>query len=546
MNEQKIVTQMQSIGTTDEDYKKLLTSMKDRIMVNTERSQRLFKTDCGKHLFQVFLDNLPDDMYQHYNCNTCRHFVNRYGGLVTINENGIKQPILWPIDEDFGVFNKAINAVFHVVAQSKIIAAFYSDHCQLGTPVTENWVHMSAIMPAHLVTAFANKKMAQSVSDFENVSRALSVYSIDVVETANTLICSGALYRSGNIKNTCKLFLALLKNTSEAGNSDLKRNMIWHYVTNSSATHIRSSVLGTLLDDIKEGLPQKDIISRFNSKMDPLAYQRPQAAPSTGNIKRADQLFKELGITAKSLKRRYATLDDLEDVIWTPRVKKDEPTVDNSSIFGDLLKDAKDAPKTTKLEKPIDRGTMTWNKFYAEILPHATNIGVVLNDAMALSFATFVTAEYPDEPCIFRHGNNVTHYMYQTGRASMFFAPGILVITARVNAICYDAAYWAKELPGEGNYGVNLILEGAKDYHRKDSANITGGSAIFPETLIPSLHEVRSTIAQYSEKDNIAGFENAGATGLRIQRGIDYSKCIKLIVKTDTMGILSMYIDRWE
>lgn len=534
-------------------YSKLLEMMESEFdKICSIADWHLYKTDVTD-LYQIFLDNIPEVVVQHYRCDACRRFVNKYGSLVTITENGELIPAIWP-KYGPGIFYNAVAAVReHLTTKAKVISVFYTDRTDLGTPQTGEWRHMSVhlndrlLMKAHPgVYGNCGERMSASQNDYAAVWRAINDYSIDVVREAMKLINSGALFRSDKVRNTCSAFLNLL-NDINGEIPAVKTAKVWRYIasaTDPGYLHIRSSVIGTLLDDIKDGVDMDTIIKKFNDKMDPLKYQRPQAAPSTGNIKRAEQLFKELGFTSKSLERRYATLEDLE-TIWTPR--DTEGIVEESDgVFGRLKSSAKDAPKVTKVDGVIDRGAMTWNKFYNEILPHAKSIKI--NNTSNLpyfSISTFLTAVYPDEKCIFRYGNHVSNYMHSASlvRDNVFSAFNIHNM-AEVVGICYDPVVWGRTDNFPDTVGVNFIIKDAKDLImiRNGSQN----TGIFPESLIPELREVRSTIAAYSESDIIKGEESASATGLRIQRDIDYKRNINFIVDTDTMGTLSLYIDRWE
>lgn len=54
----------------------------------------LFTTDATD-LYATFLENLPATRRQHYECRACRKFVDKFGGLVTIDEGGAPMPLLW-------------------------------------------------------------------------------------------------------------------------------------------------------------------------------------------------------------------------------------------------------------------------------------------------------------------------------------------------------------------------------------------------------------------------------------------------------------------
>src|SRR6185437_11657230 len=112
---------------------------------------------------------------------------------------------------------------------------------------------------------------------------------------------------------------------------------------------------GTLLEDIAAGMSFEAVKARFAAKMRPDVYQRPQAAPAAGNIRRAEQIVEALGIAA-SLPRRYARVDELRDkALWLPRPKTAAPA---GGVFGHLTPRA--ATPTTSLVAKVP--PMTWEK----------------------------------------------------------------------------------------------------------------------------------------------------------------------------------------
>lgn len=55
----------------------------------------LFRVDAGD-LFEVYLQSFEDPTErQYHNCNCCRNFINRFGSLVVLGEDGEMTPAVW-------------------------------------------------------------------------------------------------------------------------------------------------------------------------------------------------------------------------------------------------------------------------------------------------------------------------------------------------------------------------------------------------------------------------------------------------------------------
>jgi hypothetical protein len=285
-------------------------------------------------------------------------------------------------------------------------------------------------------------------------------------------------------------------------------------------------MIGTLLEDIAAGLSFEVAARRFAEKMHPLQYQRPQAAPSAGNIAAAEKLVEQFGI-ARSLERRFARLDELETV-WGP-VAESAPAP--GGVFGHI-KPKESAPRASMVApaQPI-----TWVKFAATVLPEARRIE--LNVPTHGAFSALLTAVHPDAPPILQwdlpeRRNPVSWYQYVGGSSARSWGlqPGTW---AKVNAITLRPAMWyGANFEHQGKSAL-LIVDGAKD-SRTDQ-----GNGLFPETLKAELRAVRSTIESFSKVATIHGAAEASACGLIVPAAV--------LRVTNQHGVVTAYhVDRWD
>lgn len=224
--------------------------------------------------------------------------------------NGIGTPKL---------FIPSIVALNNTVTKSKVNGVFISSEKILGQPVKGERYHISAILKPDMVYTpklnTANQMMAEKLEDFRILNSGLSEYPIDAIKQAITLLKTDSLYRS----EKCLGVAEWLKNLHEKcakSNSYNRTNIIWLAVATAPIgyCHVKSTMIGTLLDDIISELTFDCISRRFAEKMHPLQYQRPQAPPSEGNIKEAEEIIEKLGVQ-NSFKRRFARFEELKK-IW--------------------------------------------------------------------------------------------------------------------------------------------------------------------------------------------------------------------------------------
>ena len=529
-----IATESTNVTSRDNDgYEEFSQAIRQRFTQSVADNKYLFTTDATG-LFDAFLAALPDEARQHYTCNSCRRFVDTYGGLVTI-DYGVSMPAMWHPDVPI-MFELPVFKMVQIVKKANVTGVFLSGSNVLGTPVTGDWHHMSVLdAPKYsnrLLTPF--QAMAEKTEDYKILERSLAEFSQANVEQAVRLLDSEALYRSEKCLGVAKWLLALQKSIATTKSAKTKANLIWLAVAGAPTgyAHIRSSMIGTLLDDIQAGMGFDAVASRFAEKMHPLQYQRPQAAPSAGNIVQAEKLVEKLGIQ-RSLLRRFARVEEI-NALWRPQEQRQEPT--KEGVFAHLK------PKSAQeVAPPMNTPviTMTWDKFQRVVLPTAHKIEFMVTSANN-HYSAIVTAVDMEAPPILQWDNEeqrnpFSWYVYNNGSSPA--AWGLSTGWCEVTAVCLQPSMWYGDFSHQAE-SVYFILNGAKDSRYERS-----GCALFPEILKSSLREVRSTIEAYSKSATIEGYDEATANGLRLQKGAEWNATVRV---TSAVGVTEYKLDRWD
>jgi hypothetical protein len=377
-----------------------------------------------------------------------------------------------------------------------------------------------------------NEVTAEKKADYTILMNGLVEYPLEAVEQAVTLLKSESLYRSEKTLGVAEWFRDLRVKRAGTKNGKIKENLTWLAVATAPPgyVHVKSSMIGTLLDDIVAGLPFESVSRRFAEKMHPLQYQRPQAAPTSGNIERAEKIVEKLGIQ-KSLVRRFARLDEIP-TIWKP-VEEVNPE-NGSGVFSHLK--AKDKKEVPKMELPTK--TMTWVKFLDTVLPTAKSIEFYVKSVD--NFSAILTAQHEDAPPILQwdseeRRNPFSQYVYNMGSGCNSW--NLAIGYCKVTGVCYQPSMWQDGFDHQSK-SVFFLLDGAKDTRYK-----TSGNAIFPETLKVELREIRSTIEAYSQSAEIYGYEAASACGVRLQYGSTWDVRVRVASEA---GVATYKLDRWD
>lgn len=523
----------------NDGYEALLSgirqSFQQAITANTADTTPLFTTDASD-LYTLFLEHLPKEAQQCYNCSTCRHFVNRFGRLVRIDaKSGRAAAVMWN-GQVPAFFKQAVDAVKAKVEAAKITGVFVTDKAELGCAKTGIWVHMAVDVPKKMVyqgkirTTF--QEAAGKAQDYEVLRSSVAKYQQKDVETAVNLLRSDALYRGEQILGMAEWFLETIKLFHGNAEAD---NILWYRAASAPIgfCHIPASMVGTLLDDIAEGYSVAAIKDRFNEKMHPLQYQRPQAAPAAGNVKRAEEIVAKLGLE-KSFERRYAHLDEMQ-AIW-------KPVRENTAAVGGMFAGIPVKNKKNKGRNPVEapETVITFEKFNRTVLPGAEKMELLVTNHDD-SYAAFLTAVHPDAPPIILWDreddrNPFSWYLYTNGSSCKRW--NLLPGWNEVTAVVLQPNMWSGRPCGYATHGAMFILKGAKDQDGTSSA------CLFPSFLRRELYEVRATIEAYSKHTKLIGKEDADACGLLIQSG-SKNLAVKLRVTTD-VGVALYQIDRWD
>jgi len=496
----------------------------------------IFTTDA-EGLWDAYLAASPEHDRQHRNCHACRHFVERFGGLAIIGAEGAIVSALWaPGAPD--EYSAASDELARIVARANVTGVFISSDKTLGTPTTGPWSHLSTPNPAPYKARGllnASQAAAAKLEELGMLSRGLAEFQVDVVRMAHSHLTNGSLFRSEKHVAAAKWLLDLHERRASTKNEKAREAMTWVAVADAPPgwCHVRSGMLGTLLEDIGSGMPFETLKRRFDEKMDPLAYMRPTAAPAAGAIAQAEKLVDALGIT-RSLERRFARLDDVQK-LWTPAPPK-TPTARAGGVFAHLSTKTLGGPLLSTAAPVV----MTWEKFARTVLPTAETIEFVVPIGSA-NFCAFLTATHANAPPILQWDrpekrNPVSWYVYHGGSpASRWGLHSGSTVT--VTAIVAQPTAWDSERPithhGES---VMLVLEGAQDSQ-------PFGLALFPEVCRSELHEVRSVIEAHNRSTKPTGAEAAEVCGLRLQKGSVFNAVVYVV----SAGVRVAYkLDRWD
>lgn len=506
-----------------------------------ELTGQLYLTNADpEQLWNAYLAPMPEQYRQHYTCNCCRRFIQHYGCLVKINpETGEKTSALWH-DLDGKVippfFEGSVQAMSVVVLKAKVVSPFfYAPHeyawgTRSNPSATEpgvTWTHLHGIPdlvklpPYRDALLTVEQFMASKREEHHMLCRSLVDYPLSVVNDGLSILNHGDTYRSEKGLAVLQWFAALHQRLLKAKKVN-RDNLIWAAATLAPPgfCHLRSGVVGTLLDDLVAGLSADKVMKRWAQKLDPIQYRRKTEEVSDGVVKQAEEIFAKLNL-GPALERRWATSADVLQWIWRPQLVtgNEEVAANKAGGLFDHLKPSAKGERKEPLSLPPEN--ISWEKFKEKVLPSAAKVEY-FNSPSNGSYYGLLTAVHPTAPPILQWDgleriddrdagfpgmlplarNPVSHYFYYKGSLAPHWKLEYNTWTLVKGVMDHPCKWQRPEQFKHMGEMVLFALEGAKDVNPEPSAP---GLGLFPEILRKELHGVRSVLEAHSNSRQPVG-----------------------------------------
>ena len=364
------------------------------------------------HVWNTYLDSFPEGtnlIYKErreYDCNCCAQFIRDLGRVVTF-VNG-KKVTLWDVTVG-GYYQPVVDALAQLVRRAEVTDLFYHYAAKVGTEksvilnedqTTKVFNHFHAVLPRAFV--MAEDKIATKQNDLRGnkavLERSLRELTIEAGETVLDLIAQNSLYRGNEQKGATETFVNLKREVASLKSIEAVEAFLWtKSVELGGFGKFRNTALGTLLEDLSEGMDLEGAVRRWEKVMAPTNYKRPTALITEAMIRKAQEAVAEMGML-DSLPRRYAVQTDLtiNNVLFADRSAKKA-----MNVFDDLV---------VATKKPVagiaDIGEVSADDFIENILPRAESIEVLISNNMVGNLMSLVAPVYKDAPSMLKWDNN--------------------------------------------------------------------------------------------------------------------------------------------
>lgn len=406
--------------------------------------KQLYRVNCsGASLWEIYMHGYGEDpifrdpQSSEHNCNACRHFIEHYGNIVTLNDDNTFTSI-FDFDipkagmEEYGNSIIALRNAIHAAEVSDlfVVTKHSIEKSNYDKCPTKGYSHLGLsknvkcytkeeadkfgvvkpdqiIMFHHLYLEVPSQYIlntSESVASFmatakakrESLEKALEEFSQDTVELVIDLIEQNSILNGEAHLKKLKSFLDMVKLYATVP-QDQRNVWLWKQSQTFSYCHIRNEVIGTLLQDIQGGVELEEACKSWNRKIDPVNYMRAKSPITKAQIAAAQKFVEDNGYV-ESFTRRCATMADIE--------ASEILHIHNGEVKAASIFDAVKPTRDTKAPKLDNLREVSIDVFMKDILPDCTSLEVLLENRHRNNLVTLITAENKDSKRIFKWDNN--------------------------------------------------------------------------------------------------------------------------------------------
>jgi hypothetical protein len=372
---------------------------------------QLFVVDSDRGAFwEVYLAAFPagsNPIFRErteHDCSCCRHFIRDIGNVVAIR--GGELVSVWELTGLPYPYQDVADAMSAYAKSLAIRDVLLTPMAKHGTPFSHElingtahrWSHFAVEVPSKFVTADYVQRRGDIRTTFAVLLRGLTELSPAALATVADLIQNNAIYRGQEFQAQVLAFQQLQERVFGINDPKVRELLVWQMVGNPVA-RFRNSVIGTLVQDLSDGVELEAAVRSYEAKVAPQNYKRPTALITKGMVDSAMKTIQELGLE-QALERRHARLSDVSvnSVLFVDNAVQGEM---KGGIKGLLMEEVKPAPFDPKRAEEIGVA-----EFMAGILPKTTGLRLYLDNGLLGNFMSLTAPVHPDSKSLFRWPND--------------------------------------------------------------------------------------------------------------------------------------------
>jgi hypothetical protein len=388
----------------------------------TKTAQVFVTAVDGDALYQSYLAAFPEGTnplvkkQTEHDCSCCKQFIRRAGNVVIVDDNKMLRTVWddaaakspYPYNEvalalRTIVLRSEISDLYRVSQKENAFGAEKTRSLDAETQKAHTWDHFyTGPIAKPLQAASPDQVRGDYRTTVQVFTRGLDELAPSATETVLSLVEAKSLYRGEEHKRAVVEFYtaqqAWLRQEQQG------RNVFAWTNAHGPAARFRNTVIGTLAQDLSDGVDVERAVASFEAKVAPTNYKRSSAVITPGMVKKAMETIEQLGLEP-ALERRFAVIGDISvnDVKWVDSSTK--PLMKGG--LGDVLMQQAVTAKPKSTEDDEKRAeTIGLDDFMTRILPEATGMEVLFKGNHLGNLASLTAPVNPEPKQLFRWNND--------------------------------------------------------------------------------------------------------------------------------------------
>jgi len=370
----------------------------------------LFVTDAtADEIWDTYLSAFPEGtnpIYKtrtEYDCSCCKNFVKNLGSVVAVVDG--KLTTVWELDSLEYPFNIVAEKMHNFLTSKKVVGLFRTTEKTYGAKVTKqvlpegtiNWSHFYGDVATKFITSTPDKARGDYATTVQVFQRGLEELTTAAITEVQDLITGNSIYRGEEHKASVDKFSKLHAKYQKLSPSE-KNIFVWENAK-ESVSRFRNTVIGTLVQDLSDGVDITKAVKSFEDKVAPENYKRPTALITQKMIDDAMKTIQELNIE-DDLQRRLAKISDItiNNVLWADKDSQDKMKSNLHTLLSATVK-----PKALKAS---ETEVMSIEDFVSKILPKTKSMELLVKNSMQTNFVTLTTGLHEQQNQLFQWDNN--------------------------------------------------------------------------------------------------------------------------------------------
>ena len=368
----------------------------------------IVELDYEGSLFDIYLNNIPEEYNPVFRVNRFfdgsadRHFINRIGNLAMITSN-YKLVYLWDF-ESKTFFESSRKEMLKALKKCKIKNAFLTSFDMVGSGPNKDskdpritWTHYKYKTPSEIRCSKHDigDKLGKLNTQYNVFKRTMKECRLEDLESVIELGKDNSIYRASE-------FLGSLEKWHELKTKYNKKpsdEFLWFNVIKEGIyICYRNTVIGSLIEDLYNGVDLEKAVKSYESKVAPSNYKRPKALVTARMVEDARAKLEEVGLL-ESIYRKAAKFTEIptDKILFTSQESK------SLSVFDDLKQDAE-----LTVRKKLDLSKAKEVKFedFIKLLPKVSKIGLLPNSVVSSSKVVLTNSKNENVPTPFKWDNN--------------------------------------------------------------------------------------------------------------------------------------------